>query len=356
MKSKKIFANSLLLGKLPVGCKLCVKGAKLVLFVTGLCNKTCWYCTISRARWQKDVTLADEIEVKKDSDILKEARLINAEGAGITGGEPILAFERTLHYIDILKSEFGKNFHIHLYTAYPPDKEKMKKLYKHGLDEIRFHLFQDKWGVIKNALEFDWDVGIEIPVITEYEERIKEILLKADELGVNFVNLNELEFSERNEKILLSKGYKIKENEPTAVKESEEVARRLLEFASKNMKSTSVHYCSAMTKNVFQLKNRWKRRAKSIKESYETVDENGLLQIGIIEIEEKELPKLLRYLKEKYKLSSKMMKIKNGRIETSVKIGLKIAEKEKNLKIFLVKQVPIENCWDVEKWPVKTFN
>ena len=71
MKVKKVFANSLLLGELPEGCKLCVKGAKLVLFVTGLCNKRCWYCTISKARWQKDVILADELEVKKDSELDK---------------------------------------------------------------------------------------------------------------------------------------------------------------------------------------------------------------------------------------------------------------------------------------------
>jgi len=352
MKLKKIFANSLLLGELPEGCELCVKGAKLVLFVTGLCNRRCWYCTISRARWQKDTILADEVEVKEDSDILKEARLINAEGAGITGGEPILAFRRTLHYIDLLKSEFGDNFHIHLYTAYPLDKEKMRKLYKHGLDEIRFHSFWNRWKVIKNALNFNWDVGIEIPVIPEYEKNIKKILLKADKLGVKFINLNELEFSERNERILLGKGYKIRENTPTAVKGSEDVARSILRFAAKNMKKSSVHYCSAMTKNTFQLKNRWKRRAKNIKESYEKADENGFLQKGIIETEKKELPKILKYLQKKYRLPSNLMKIKNGRIETSVKIILKIAKEEKNLKKFFVKQVPIENAWDVEKWPV----
>jgi len=111
-----------------------------------------------------------------------------------------------------------------------------------------------------------------------------------------------------------------------------------------------------MTKNAFQLKNRWKRRAKNIKESYEKVDENGFLQKGMIETEKKELHKLLKYLKERYELPSKMIKIKNGRIETSVEIALKIAEKEKTMKIFLVKQIPVENQWDVEKWPLKNLH
>jgi len=355
MKFKEIFAGSLLFGELPEGCKYCVEGSKLVLFVTGLCKKNCWYCTISKKRWQNDVVLANEIEVKKDSEILKEAKLIDARGAGITGGEPLVVFDKTLHYIDLLKSEFGQDFHIHMYTAYPIEKGRMKKLYEHGLDEIRFHFFDENWDVIKNALELDWDVGIEIPVLPEYEERIKKLLLKADELGVKFVNLNELEFSERNETILLGKNYEIRDNAPTAVKGSEDVAKRLLEFSEKNLKKTSVHYCSAMTKNAFQLKNRWKRRANNIKENYEKVDEDGLLQKCIIEVNEKDITPLLNNLRKKYRLSPNMIKMKNNIIETSFKIGLKIAKENSKLKIFFVKQVPIENGWYMEKWPIESL-
>jgi hypothetical protein len=355
MKIKEIFAGSLLFGKLPEGCKYCVEGSKLVLFVTGLCKKNCWYCTISKKRWQNDITLANEIEVKKDSEILKEAKLIDARGAGITGGEPIVVLDKTLHYIDFLKSEFGQNFHIHMYTAYPIDKQRMKKLYEHGLDEIRFHFFDENWDVIENALKFNWDVGIEIPVIPEYEEKIKKILLKADELGIKFINLNELEFSERNETILLGKNYEIKDNAPTAVKESEEVAKRLLEFSEKNVKKLSVHYCSAMTKNVFQLRNRWKRRAENIKENYEKVNDDGLLEKCIIEVNEKDITPLLNNLRKKYRLSSNVIKMKNNVIETSFKIGLKIAKKNSKLKIFFVKQIPIENGWYMEKWPIESL-
>ncbi len=326
MKVKKIFAGSLLLGELPQGCKLCVKGAKLVLFVTGLCNKRCWYCTISKSRWQKDIILADEIEVNKDSDIIREAEMIKAEGAGITGGEPILVLKRTLHYMDLLRSKFGNDFHFHLYTAYPLSTEEMKKLQEHGLNEIRFHFFENGWKSVEKALKFDWDVGIEIPVIPEYEKRIKKLLLKADELGVKFVNLNEFEFSERNERILLGKGYKIREDSPTAVKGSEEIAKKLLKFAEEEVKGLSIHYCSAATKNVFQLKNRWKRRANSIKKSYEKVDEDGLLVKGVIESKEN-LNSLLNSLRKKYRITSRMMEIRKGRIETSVKIALKIGFK-----------------------------
>lgn len=347
---KKIFSNSRLIGDLPKGCFYCTRGSKLVLFVTGKCKKNCWYCTISKERWQKPVVLANEREVKSDKEIIEEARLIDAEGAGLTGGEPLLDLERTVHLIRLLKKSEGKIFHIHLYTARSDlTEDELKKLYDAGLDEIRFHL-QDDWDIIKKALKFNWDVGVEVPVIPENLGNLKKLILFCESAGIKFLNLNEFEFSDRNVRAITEKGYHIKENEPTAVKNSEVTAKKLLVFANKNTKGLNVHYCSAATKNIYQLKKRWIRRANSIKKYYEFVDEDGLIVKGIIET--KNLKDALKEIKRKYKFKDNLIIIKNGRIETTIPIAEMLAKKEKDLKCFIVKEIPIDKPWEAEKLPL----
>ncbi|MFX1268591.1 MAG: hypothetical protein ACFFAK_11585, partial [Promethearchaeota archaeon] len=52
---------------IPKGCRLCLIGAKTVLFINGLCQnpKHCyWYCPISDERKGKDFTYANEIKIK----------------------------------------------------------------------------------------------------------------------------------------------------------------------------------------------------------------------------------------------------------------------------------------------------
>ena len=117
----------------------------MVLFVTGNCFRDCFFCPISAARKNKDVVFANEQQVFSDADILKQAREMNAKGTGITGGEPLLEYDRVIHYITLLKNEFGKSHHIHLYTSMAPAETVLEGLAAAGLDEIRFHPPHDVW-------------------------------------------------------------------------------------------------------------------------------------------------------------------------------------------------------------------
>lgn len=326
---KKTNHHSYSTGCLPKGCQYCVKGEKMVVFITGLCPRSCYFCPISEKKWNKDVVFADEWPVRnpdKPKELIEEAKAISAKGAGITGGDPLVKIERTCKYIKILKKKFGRKFHIHLYTSLDlVNKEKLKLLYNAGLDEIRFHPdLDDKklWDNISLAKKFSWDRGIEIPVIPKKEKEIKELIdFIADK--VNFLNLNELELSSTETKhYTLHKNFKAKDNLSYAVKGSLELALKLGEFAGK--KGLKVHVCTVKLKDSVQLKNRLLRRAKNIKKKYEILTDEGTLIKGCI---------YLNDLKPGINFKKNIEKVKKA----------EVFKKLKKLRLFLIKELDIAN-------------
>ena len=260
-------------GRLAKGCRICGKGAKLVLFATGTCPFNCFYCPISEARRGKERAFANERPILKDEDLLEEARIMDALGAGITGGDP-LSSGRTAHYIKLLKQNFS-NFHIHLYTRMN-DPKKLSSVFEAGVDEIRFH-FTDP----RPALDFSWKVGAEVPVIPGWEASLKNYILFLNDLGIEFINLNELEFSESNYLALRKRGFKPKSELSYGVKGSEELALKLIRWSQDEGLGISVHYCSSETKIAVQLKERYRRSARNIAKPFEVVTEEGTIVVGI---------------------------------------------------------------------------
>ena len=188
------------------GCKLCALGAKLVLFITGECDSNCFYCPVTKER-RKDVIFANEQEIKSPIEVIQEAKMISAKGAGITGGDPAIALNRVIEYLSVLKKEFGDNFHCHLYTSYSLTKTQLNELITAGLDEIRFHpprlsLTNKMKESIEESSKLDWVTGIEIPIIPDKEQSITEIIDFAVDINLHFINLNEFEMTEDNFEIL----------------------------------------------------------------------------------------------------------------------------------------------------------
>ena len=276
---KKTIYGSLYIKSLPRGCLLCQRGAKLVLFVTGLCPGNCFYCPLSPQKKGKDVVFANELLVEKPSQVLEEARLMDAEGTGITGGDPLLRLSRTTEYIRLLKEEFGKKHHIHLYTtALTLGEEEAKELADAGLDELRIHPQNPEFGQkIRVALDYGLFVGIEVPALPGEEEGLRKLATAAEQAGAEFINVNELEFTEYNAAALKLRGYTYDKSSPGRALGSEETALKLLEWAEKNL-SISVHYCPSFIKDRVQLRNRLRRKSKKIRKPHQIVTRDGLLR------------------------------------------------------------------------------
>jgi uncharacterized protein len=336
-------------GKLTKGCRECVKGSKLVLFITGICCRKCNYCPISDQKHDKDVIYADEWPVKNVKNVIKEAELINASGAGITGGDPLCRPDRVVKYIKILKKEFGSKFHIHLYTSFDlVTLDILSRLYKAGLDEIRFHadVGNDKlWSKIDLVNQFKWDKGIEIPVFPGKFVKTKK-LVDYFSSKVDFINLNELEFAD-NSFSKLPSNYKTKDNLSYGVKGSEELSLKILRYCSKYPK-LNVHYCTAKLKDKVQMANRIKRRAENVAKDYDLITNEGLLFRGAIYSNQYlKVEKILMGLKIPSKLYEFDKKRKRLLVDPDWMYDHKDKLKKINLKLALVEEYPTYDCLNV---------
>ncbi len=263
---------------LPQGCKLCLKGSKMVLFVTGICGKGCFYCPLSGARKGKDVTYADEVPVKNDLEIILECKAIDAEGTGITGGDPLIKARRTLKYVKMLKKEFGCEHHIHLYTnGMYAERDLLKQLKDAGLDEIRFHPSREFWDRIAVAKELGMFAGAELPAMPGEEYKIKEFIEYLVKIEADFLNLNQLEFSPENALQLKQRGHSLEEGEMSAVRGSERTALSVIKWARTEGISLPIHYCPSYVKDSVQTKKRLLRRAKNVRRPYEEISVDGLV-------------------------------------------------------------------------------
>ena len=277
-------------GELVEGCKRCVKGEKLVLFVTGVCPATCFFCPLSPEKKMKDVAFANERELTGTSEeqlhlLIDEARASKATGAGITGGDPLARLGRTCDYIRELKRIFGKGFHLHLYTPLIlVNEDSLRRLHEAGLDEIRFHpsLESEKyWGRMRLARAYDWKVGIEIPVLPDKVKESKRLITFALSNGlIDFLNLNELEISELTVDTFAARGYEITGVNSYGIKGSAEAALDLMRSAS----GIPVHFCTTRLKDRVQMGNRILLRSTNDARPFDEIDDEGILTRGAIYI------------------------------------------------------------------------
>ena len=342
--------DSLVVGDLAGGCTRCMEGLKMVLFITGICGRGCFYCPYSLERQQRDVTFANERSVKSDEDIIEEVRIMRALGTGITGGEPLLFPDRTIHYIKLLKETFGAEHHIHLYTGSQSVKSPalFKRLKDAGLDEIRIHPLRKDWHKIKWAVNAGLTTGAEIPVIPDNLEEMKKFAVYVEKAGGRFLNMNELEFSETNYYAFQIRGLHIKPNSLAAVQGSEETAHTFLEWARNNLKTLTVHYCPSTLKDRHQLRRRLFRRAELEAKPYEERTEEGTLIKASITHEKATLIGLNKLQAELQhllpELAPGMMHINQDEssLETSVGIAIRLEEtlRRAGWKISVLEEYP----------------
>jgi hypothetical protein len=261
------------------GCEQCAKGGKMVLFVYGYCDqRDCFYCPLGENRKNVTDVYANERKVESDEDVLTEADRMDALGTSITGGEPQEAMDRTCHYLELLKEEFGEDHHTHLYTGITGGRENMRRLSEAGLDEIRFHPPLELWGdmhgtewedILYIAREEGLTPAFEIPGIRAEEEFLEFL----DEGAADFCNVNEFEMSDGNFRRMQEEGFELKDDHMSAVEGSHDP----LEVMGDHEK---VYFCTSVFKDAAQHRRRLKRMARNVRREFDDVTDDGTLVYG----------------------------------------------------------------------------
>lgn len=260
--------DAYVLNGIPEGCKRCIKGEKLVLFITGICPRKCNYCSLSEKRKDIDVIWANERKCSSPKDVIEEAIESNATSASITGGDPLSVLQRTIKYAKALKERFGKNFHIHIYlTPTLANEESLKRL-STCVDEVRFHPSfltrdltekenQKEIEIIKTASKIFGknNTGIELPLIPDKKEKILSFINQISQF-IAFVNLNEFEISDTNLDFV-TKNYVLNEDTCT-IKGSKEAGIWIINQLKKAKSKLKINVCTAKTKLRHQYLERLK--------------------------------------------------------------------------------------------------
>jgi len=336
-----------------------MRGTKLVLFITGRCEKGCFYCPLSEARYGKDVIFANEVQVTQVEQALKEAHMIDAEGVGITGGEPLLEIDRTCQYLKAFKQEFGERFHAHLYTALEPvSVERVGPLLDAGLDELRLHRFKagEDLDKLRAMTRGTVDLGLEIPALPGQLEQMKRLLLDVDAAHLDFVNINELEFGPLNADQLRTRGFVLDSKSVAAVRGSEKTAIALLDWATRHT-SLNVHFCPLALKDGVQLRNRFRRRAKHVAAPFERISSDGLLVKGIIHpAAGMSLAEAFEILTNEFRMPTEQLQSNARRdcFESSSMLVRRLATqlKKRGFRVGVAQEYPIESRFQVLYTPL----
>ena len=285
------------------GCIQCQMGSKLVLFITGHCHWMCDYCPLSENRREIDWMFANErrVDIGDWDAVIEEARAMNATGAGITGGDPVMARERVLEACKILKNEFGDDFHLHMYTSIPFKAEWANDFAEAGLDEIRFHfldLESEKYTETMAAcIESGMLTGVEIPCEPDKENELMQLLETMRDMPVQFLNLNELEITVGNHDNMELRGFNLSDEITAGAAGSGELATRMRDrvmaasIGAADPEDGTVRepypyhlkFCTATYKDSGQLRRRFIRRGEHTISPHEILTEDGTLLFGAVD-------------------------------------------------------------------------
>jgi pyruvate formate-lyase activating enzyme-like uncharacterized protein len=265
--------------RLSPGCQICTAGGWSCLFISGKCNCHCFYCPTSQDEVGEPTS--NSVEFAHPADYVAYLERFGFTGASISGGEPLLTPERTLSFVRAIKDHFGSAMHVWLYTnGTLATVDILTQLRDAGLDEIRFDIGATDYNLnaLQRAVGLIPTITVEIPAIPDEKERMKSMLGKLRDTGVQHLNLHQLRLTPFNFDKLQTRNYRYIHGEKVTALDSELAALEILLHSIRENIDLPINYCSFPYKNRFQARASRQRNAFFLLKEFEALTENGFIR------------------------------------------------------------------------------
>ena len=261
------------------GCRHCGNGSWSCLFINGMCNANCFYCPAPQN--QQDPPTTQTVAFPKVEDYIAYLCKFGYKGVSISGGEPLMDFEKTLEFITRIRQSMGEEVYLWLYTnGILLDEDKLRLLRNARLNEIRLDIGATQYATDRVEMAMKWipAVTVEIPAVPEEFDRMKLLLHHFDRIGLHYLNLHQIRCTPHNYPKLLKRGYTFLHGPQITVMESELTALKLMVYACENGLQVPLNYCSSIYKYRYQRMAARRKFAPLIAHNYEEITETGMIR------------------------------------------------------------------------------
>jgi len=265
--------------RLSPGCRACGSGNWSCLFINGTCNMHCFYCPTEQAAEEAPQT--NTVPFDDPRDYIDYLQRFGFSGISISGGEPLMTYDKTLRYIGMVRRELGNGVHLWMYTnGTLATAGRLRALRDAGLNEIRFNIGGQGYNLAPVSLAvglFDI-VTLEIPAVPEDTALLNETVSRLKELGIDYLNLHQLRLTPYNYRHLSKRNYTFLHGPKATVLESELTALKVLLRTLERGIDLPINYCSFTYKHTYQKAAARRRGAELIRKPHEDLTETGLIR------------------------------------------------------------------------------
>lgn len=295
VEAKKSFSDLIIedegdtvrIGELSQGCRLCKDGAWDCLFVTSMCNLNCHFCLSPTLNHGAIPVSA----MGSETDIIDNYKITNIKGCSYSGGEPLLDFDKLIHLHELLRHHYPQNYYWLYTNGMLLDTNKLRILAKLGLNEIRFNTAATGYSdpkilrIIEKAAQFIENITIEIPLLKQDEPKLLASLKLYENAGVKYLNLHDLMRESGSNSALINEEHfarvTFEDGHLTDVsQDSWSMFLNLVKYSAENSLRLSLNHCSIANK-IRQISKRRQQIARIVKLPHQKIEADLLYTIKV---------------------------------------------------------------------------